>query len=260
MSTGRSSVTTSKPVSTPLTYLSLSTARSIPLYLSDYLSLYASVSLYRAVVACVRRAPCLTRRASRLLPSTSPVCAALGEGLASLGRAQYIYTRLYVTSLPAQTQSLLQEEQKIGSSKSAGRCAGLPEETHLVFRPSSSSLSVCRHICFFRLVPRVVCRYHQEITRAADPFLLVAVYKECERLEMDRLRAEVLKAFSAPVMNVQPLLSLAHAAEALDVPQLLRECIRILADCSFALFSGTHSLPPHTHQTDLCTSYINLLL
>ncbi|PHJ14707.1 gyf domain, partial [Cystoisospora suis] len=81
-----------------------------------------------------------------------------------------------------------------------------------------------------RSIIRYVYGYHQEITRAADPFLLVAVYKECERLEMDRLRAEILKTLSSPVMNVQPLLSLAHAAEALDVPQLLRECIRILAD------------------------------
>ncbi|PFH34165.1 hypothetical protein BESB_073170 [Besnoitia besnoiti] len=91
-----------------------------------------------------------------------------------------------------------------------------------------------------RAVIQYIYGYRQELLQG-DPFLMVSVYKEADKLEMRRLQAEVLRALSVP-MSIGPLVALARAAEVLKVYPLLSEIIRILADSAYALFSGMRHL------------------
>lgn len=67
--------------------------------------------------------------------------------------------------------------------------------------------------------------------------LLVSVYLEATRFKIAKICREVLEPLSAP-MNMETLIELAIACEATGSDQILKECVRVLCDCAFALVSG----------------------
>lgn len=84
--------------------------------------------------------------------------------------------------------------------------------------------------------PFQLLRYKSNISQG-NPLLLVAVYLEARRFKIAKVCKEVLEPLSAP-MNMDALVQLAFACEAAGCEQILKECVRVLCDCAFALFSG----------------------
>ncbi|KAL8436382.1 hypothetical protein ACSSS7_001782 [Eimeria intestinalis] len=94
----------------------------------------------------------------------------------------------------------------------------------------------CQNPEAVRCIINYIYGYKSTITRG-NPLLLVAVYREASRFKIAKICKEVLEPLSAP-MSLEALIQLAFACEATGCDQILRECVRVLCDCAFSLFSG----------------------
>ena len=95
------------------------------------------------------------------------------------------------------------------------------------------------YIYLFILFVGAACRDRTSIT-GGSPVMLVSVYLECMRYKIEKIEKEVLKSLSLP-LNIEGLIQLATASEAASCDVILNDCVRVLCDCSFALFSGAYN-------------------
>ncbi|KAL8429370.1 hypothetical protein Efla_001208 [Eimeria flavescens] len=98
----------------------------------------------------------------------------------------------------------------------------------------------CQNPEALRCIINYIYGYKASISQG-NPLLLVAVYLEASRFKIAKICKEVLQPLSAP-MSLEALIQLAFACEATGCDQILKECVRVLCDCAFALFSGFRHL------------------
>ncbi|KAL8275561.1 hypothetical protein Esti_000512 [Eimeria stiedai] len=116
----------------------------------------------------------------------------------------------------------------------------------------------CQNPEAMRCIINYIYGYKSTITQG-NPLLLVAVYREASRFKIAKICKDVLQPLSAP-MSLEALIQLAFACEATGCDQILRECVRVLCDCAFALFSGLRHLQLGPRTMALILQHDNLQL